>query len=71
MYENYLNGSADLEQMIDSIDKSWAVMGTVVQNLATLSPTSKLWIDYQQMIQVVRNLIAADRSGNWQQRGSH
>jgi hypothetical protein len=33
--------------------------------LATNSSTSKLWINYQQMVNTARRLVASDRTGSW------
>lgn len=34
-------------------------------DLQTTSQTSQLWLQYQRMINIVRNLMTADRTGSW------
>ena len=48
-------------------------LGTVSTALATrkealckCSETSKLWLDYQRMLEVAQELIEADRTGSWE-----
>ena len=38
---------------------------TQLQHLANLGPTSKLWIEYFQMITLVLKFIESERMGNW------
>ena len=56
---------------LNSITSS-ACVGAIDQALSakrnefsTHSKTSKLWLNYQQMVRVVRKLIKADRTGSW------
>lgn len=35
-----------------------------LDEIATRGPTAKLWIQYWQMIMLIKNFIAAERSGN-------
>lgn len=67
MYSSLLEGKATLANVSDA-----AVLSKVKQELdekktelSARSKTSRLWINYQRMLQVARDLIKAERTGSW------
>ena len=56
---NSLTQSECLKEMVN-------MLSTKSTELSLRSETSKLWLCYQQMVGVARELIEADRTGSWQ-----
>ncbi|XP_073423248.1 uncharacterized protein [Dendrobates tinctorius] len=67
LYAWTLTGESDLNSVITSTCLSEIVhlLSTKRNGLSTHSHTSKLWLNYQQMVGVARELIEADRTGSW------
>ena len=60
LYMQTLKGDTTLDLLISSV-----CLTTTDQVFLTHSKTSKLWLSYQQMLGVVRELIKADRTRSW------
>lgn len=55
-------GSAAASDMLNQIKEK---VNTKRADLSTRSKTSRLWVNYQKMLQTARALIKADRTGSW------
>ena len=67
LYARTLTGDSDLNLVITSTCLSEIVhlLATKRNELSAHSLTSKLWLNYQQMVGIARELIEADRTGSW------
>lgn len=67
LYAQTVAGDTDLHSLIPSACLSEIVhlLSTKRNELSAHSSTSKLWLNYQQMVGVARELIEADRTGSW------
>jgi len=67
LYMLTLEGDTTLDSVISSVCLTTIdqVLSTKRNEFSTHSKTSKLWLSYQQMLGVVRELIKADRTGSW------
>lgn len=59
----FLDGGMDLNDI--QIDTLLDMVNEERDRLKESSLTSKLWIEYMDMLRTLRDLIGADRSGNW------
>lgn len=68
---NLLDDVMTGKQSVEDVETSNALsqiattLDTKKTDLQTTSQTSQLWVEYQRMINIVRNLIKADRTGSW------
>ena len=68
MYTSLVNGETTLDATAtsDTLSSFADAVEKMKTQLASLSKTSQLWLNYQTMIQVAMSLIKADRTGSWQ-----
>ena len=67
LYDGLLEGTVDLMEVgnnltLQSLDNK---INDTKKNLAKESRTSKLWLEYQYVIDIIRKFIRADRFGLW------
>ena len=48
-----------------SMRKRFEQLTDIKQKLELMSPTASLWLQYSKIVEVIRKLITADRTGNW------
>ena len=64
---NVMNGKQSVEDVESStaLSKIATILDPKKSDLQSTSQTSKLWLEYQRIINIARNLITADRTGSW------
>ena len=64
-YDSLMDGHKSVEDlcMEDSLDQIKAKLDHLMTGL-TASRTSKLWLQYMEMIKLLRNFLKAERTGN-------
>jgi len=67
LYVQTVTGDATLHSVSASpcLSEIVQALSTKGNELSARSNTSKLWLSYQQMLRVARELIEADRTGSW------
>ena len=67
MYSSMVAKETTLESAAasDMLNKIKEKVDTKRSDLSTRSKTSRLWVNYQRMLQTARALIKADRTGSW------
>ena len=67
MYSSMVAKETTLESAAasDMLNKIKEKVDTKRSDLSTRSKTSRLWVNYQKMLQTARALIKADRTGSW------
>ena len=67
MYSSIVTKETTLESAAasDMLNKIKEKVDTKRSDLSTRSKTSRLWVNYQKMLQTARALIKADRTGSW------
>ena len=67
LYENLMNNSVSVHQVCQSeiIQKLKKILETKVCSLQS-SRTASLWLQYLKTIDILRNFIRAQRTGNWE-----
>ena len=65
-YDSLMDGDMSVEDlcMADSLDQIKAKLDHLMTEL-TASRTSKLWLQYMEMINLLRKFLKAERTGNW------
>ena len=68
VYNQMLTGEIDLRTLTQSncIERISKELASKRYGLSKGSKTSKLWLNYQNMLEVAREIIKADRTGSWQ-----
>ena len=68
LYSQAENGEIHVDKVIgsDCMEKFVQVVASKKCELSNNSKTSKLWLNYQQMLGVARELIEANRIGSWE-----
>ena len=67
LYTRTVTGDTDLHSLITStcLEKIAHRSSAKIDDLSSRSLASKLWLNYQQMVRIVRKLIEADCIGSW------
>ncbi|KAG1647735.1 hypothetical protein GQR58_030367 [Nymphon striatum] len=67
LYDFFVNGKSSDEELTKSkvLEKVHGAIGNKMNHLSTTSRTAKLWIQYISYIDVIKQFIAAERTGNW------
>ena len=67
MYSSMVTKETTLESAAasDMLNKIKRKVDTKRSDLSTRSKTSRLWVNYQKMLQTAQALIKADRTGSW------
>ena len=62
-----MNGKQSIEDVesLTALFKIATMLDAKKCDLQSTSQTSQLWLEYQRIINIARNLITADRSGSW------
>ena len=68
LYTQAKAGCVDLDALLntDCIKRISQALESKKSELSRYSETSKLWVNYLQMLGVARELVEADRTGSWQ-----
>ena len=68
VYNQMLTGEIDLRTLTQSncIERISKELASKRYGLSKGSKTSKLWLNYQNLLEVAREIIKADRTGSWQ-----
>ena len=68
IYTQAKAGCVDLDALLktDCIKRISRALASKKSELSKCSETSKLWVNYLQMLGVARELVEADRTGSWQ-----
>ena len=66
-YENLMSGSVSVQQVCqaDVINRIKKVLVSKIESMKS-SRTASLWLQYMDMIDILRKFIRAQRTGNWE-----
>lgn len=68
LFDQFINGDISLDTLIqnEKVDRILHQVTDEIKNLMATKRTASLWIQYSNMVQLLRNYIAAERTGSWE-----